>query len=70
MTSFTYTYRDNKGILSSKTLQSKNRKQALITLRKLGIIALKLEESKPGLDEKALNTKKLIRWTTNKTTSD
>ena len=40
MTSFTYTYRDNKGILSSKTLQSKDRKQALITLRKLGIIAL------------------------------
>ena len=69
MTSFTYTYRDNKGILSSKTLQSKDRKQALITLRKLGIIALKLEESKPGLDEKVLNTKKLIRWTTNKKTT-
>ena len=62
MPSFTYTYRNPEGALSTQTLNALDRKQALIVLKKQGVIALKLEESKEEQGEKASKKINLMQW--------
>ena len=44
MPSYSYTYRNPEGVLSTQTLNALDRKQALMLLKKQGVVALKLEE--------------------------
>lgn len=61
MPSFTYTYRDTEGSLSTQTLHALDRKQALMRLKKQSIIPLKLEESKASDSKKASKEFKFMR---------
>ena len=66
MPSFTYTYRNPEGISCTQTINALDRKQALMHLKKQGVVALKLEESKAGQNEKGSKKPKLIHWIRNK----
>jgi len=66
MPSFTYTYRNPEGISCTQTINALDRKQALMLLKKQGVVALKLEESKAGQNEKGSKKPKLIHWIRNK----
>lgn len=66
MPSFTYTYRNPEGISCTQTINALDRKQALMLLKKQGVVALKLEESKAGQSEKGSKKPKLIHWIRNK----
>lgn len=56
MPSFIYTYRNTEGVSTIQTLNAYDRKQALMLLKKRGIVALKLEES--GTDDSNKASKK------------
>ena len=56
MPSFIYTYRNTEGVSTIQTLNAYDRKQALMLLKKQGIVALKLEES--GTDDSNKASKK------------
>ena len=62
MPSFTYTYRNPEGALSIQTLNALDRKQALILLKKQGIVALKLEESNVNQANKVSKKINLAQW--------
>ena len=62
MPSFTYTYRNPEGALSTQTLNALDRKQALMLLKKQGVVALKLEESNPNQANKASKKMNLAQW--------
>ena len=62
MPSFTYTYRNPEGALSTQTLNAMDRKQALMLLKKQGIVALKLEESNSNQANKASKKINLAHW--------
>ena len=66
MPSFTYTYRNPEGISCTQTIIALDRKQALMLLKKQGVVALKLEESKAGQNEKGSKKPKLIQPDQNK----
>lgn len=66
MPSFTYTYRNPEGISCTQTINALDRKQALMLLKKQGLVALKLEESKAGHGEKGSKKPKLTHWIRNK----
>lgn len=66
MPSFTYTYRNSEGALSTQTLNALDRKQALMLLKKQGVVALKLEESKTEPAEKAFKKLDLMHWISGK----
>lgn len=66
MPSFTYTYRNSEGALSTQTLNALDRKQALMLLKKQGVVALKLEESKTEPAEKAFKKLDLMHWISEK----
>ena len=62
MPSFTYSYRNTEGFLSTQTLNALNRKQALLLLKKQGIVALKLEELNTNQAQKASKKITLSQW--------
>ena len=62
MPSFTYTYRNPEGALSTQTLNALDRKQALMLLKKQGVVALKLEESNANQVQKASKKINLGQW--------
>ena len=62
MPSFTYTYRNPEGALSTQTLNAFDRKQALMLLKKQGTVALKLEESNANQVQKASKKMNLAQW--------
>lgn len=62
MPSFTYTYRNPEGALSTQTLNALDRKQALMLLKKQGVVALKLEESNANQFNKASKKINLAQW--------
>ena len=62
MPSFTYTYRNPEGALSTQTLNALDRKQALMLLKKQGVVALKLEESNANQANKASKKMNLAQW--------
>lgn len=62
MASFTYTYRNSEGNLSTQTLNALDRKQALMLLKKQGIIALKLEESNADQANKVSKKINPLHW--------
>lgn len=62
MPSFTYTYRNPEGALSTQTLNALDRKQALMLLKKQGVVALKLEESNANQANKASKKINLAQW--------
>ena len=62
MASFTYTYRNSEGNLSTQTLNALDRKQALMLLKKQGIIALKLEESNADQANKVSKKMNPLHW--------
>ena len=61
MPEFTYTYRNPEGALSTQILNAYDRKQALMLLKKQGVIAIKLEESKSNGGEKASKKLKFMQ---------
>ena len=66
MPSFTYIYRNPKGALSTQTLNALDRKQALILLKKQGVVALKLEESNTNQANKVSKKTNLTGWMSGK----
>ena len=62
MPSFTYTYRNTEGALSTQTIHALDRKQALAILKKQGVVALKLEESNLNKANKASKKISLTHW--------
>ena len=62
MPSFTYTYRNPEGALSTQTLNALDRKQALMLLKKQGVVALKLDESNANQANKASKKINLAQW--------
>ena len=62
MPSYSYTYRDPKGISSTQTLNAADRKQALMLLKKQGVVALKLEESNANQSKKSSKKINFFQW--------
>ena len=62
MPSYSYTYRNPEGFLSTQTLNALDRKQALMLLKKQGIVALKLEELNADQAKKSSKKMNLLHW--------
>ena len=62
MPSYSYTYRNPKGVLSTQTLNALDRKQALMLLKKQGIVALKIEELNADQAKKSSKKMTLLHW--------
>lgn len=62
MPSYSYTYRNPEGGLSTQTLNALDRKQALMLLKKQGIVALKLEELNADQAKKSSKKMNLLHW--------
>ena len=62
MPSYSYTYRNSKGISSTQTLNALDRKQALMLLKKQGVVALNLEESNADQSKKSSKKINLFKW--------
>ena len=62
MPSYSYTYRNPERVLSTQTLNALDRKQALMLLKKQGIVALKLEELNADQAKKSSKKMNLLHW--------
>ena len=62
MPSYSYTYRNTEGVLSTQTLNALDRKQALMLLKKQGVVALKLEELNADQAKKSSKKINLLHW--------
>ena len=62
MPSFIYTYRNPEGALSTETLNALDRKQALMLLKKQGVVALKLEEPNANQVQKESKKINFAQW--------
>ena len=62
MPNFSYTYRNEKRILCTETISALDRKHALMFLKRKGVVALKLEESKADQSWGKTEKPKLIDW--------
>ena len=62
MPSYSYTYRNTEGVLSTQTLNALDRKQALMLLKKQGVVALKLEELNADQAKKSSKKMNLLHW--------
>ena len=62
MPSFKYTYRNPEGALSTEILNALDRKQALMLLKKQGVVAIKLEESNANQTNKPSKKMNLAQW--------
>ena len=62
MPEFSYIHRNPEGVLSTKTLNAPDRKQALLILKKQGVIALKLVEANEKHTIKASTKLNLTQW--------
>ena len=62
MPSYSYTYRNLEGVLSTQTLNALDRKQALMQLKKQGVVALKLEEFNADQVKKSSKKMNFLHW--------
>ena len=62
MPSFKYTYRNPEGAFSTEILNALDRKQALMLLKKQGVVAIKLEESNANQTNKPSKKMNLAQW--------
>ena len=62
MPEFSYIHRNPEGVLSTKTLNAPDRKQALLILKKQGVIVLKLVEANEKHTIKASTKLNLTQW--------